>query len=109
MIYFYEISLGGNTSMAKLKTGRHTSALKELRKANVRTLHNDSIKSRIRSLSKNVEAAVKGKDSTLAKSLLKSAFSQWDKAAKTNVIHSNAAANQKARLAKMVGSLSAAK
>ena len=95
--------------MAKLKTGRHTSALKELRKATVRTLNNASIKSRIRSLSKNVEAAVKSNDAALAKDLLKSAFSQWDKAAKRNVIHSNAAANQKARLAKMVSAIGAAK
>jgi small subunit ribosomal protein S20 len=94
--------------MAKLKTGRHTSALKELRKATIRTQHNSSIKSRIRSLSKNVEAAVKTKDAALANSLLKSAFSQWDKAAKVNAIHANAAANQKARLAKMVSSLSVA-
>lgn len=95
--------------MAKLKTGRHTSAQKELRKAKVRTLHNASIKSRIRTLSKKVEAAVKSKDAILANSLLKSAFSQWDKAAKTNAIHANAAANQKARLAKMVSALAKAK
>ena len=93
--------------MAKLKTGRHTSALKELRKATVRTAHNASIKSKIRTLAKNVEAAVKKNDSTLANNLLKTAFSEWDKAAKRNIIHVNAASNQKARLAKMVGALGA--
>lgn len=93
--------------MAKLKTGRHTSALKELRKSIRRQERNKSMSSKIKTLVKKVEDAVSKKDVTLAKSLLNSAFSEWDKAARKNVIHDNAAANQKARLSKMVGSLPA--
>jgi len=91
--------------MAKLKTGRHTSALKEARKAEKRTAMNAATKSKIRTLAKKVETAVKAKDSEAAKAALNKAFSEWDKAKKKNVIHKNAAANQKARLSKLVASL----
>ncbi len=91
--------------MAKLKTGRHTSALKEARKTEKRTAMNSAIKSKIRTLSKKVEVAVKAKDAEAAKTALNEAFSEWDKAKKRNVVHKNAAANQKARLAKKVASM----
>jgi small subunit ribosomal protein S20 len=91
--------------MAKLKTGRHTSALKENRKSVRRAERNQSVKSKIRTLVKKVEGAVAKKDATLANELLRSAFSAWDKAVKSNVIHANAASNQKARLSKMVASI----
>jgi small subunit ribosomal protein S20 len=93
--------------MAKLKTGRHTSALKELRKSERRRERNRSLQSKLRTLVKKVEDAVSKKDATLAKNLMNSAFSEWDKAARKNLIHSNAAANQKARLSKLVSSLPA--
>lgn len=93
--------------MAKLKTGRHTSALKENRKAQKRVLRNNSVNSKIKTLVKKVEDAVSKKDAALANDLLKTAFAEWDKAAKKNVIHVNTANNQKSRLAKLVGSLSA--
>ncbi|MHB9154410.1 MAG: 30S ribosomal protein S20 [Endomicrobiales bacterium] len=91
--------------MAKLKTGRHTSALKEARKAIKREERNQSQESRIKTLAGKVESAVASKDKKLAQDLLKTAFSEWDRAAKKNVIHVNAANNQKARLAKLVSSL----
>lgn len=91
--------------MAKLKTGRHTSSLKEARKAVKRTERNVNTKSKIKTMSKKVELAVKAKDVEGAKKALKVAFSEWDKAKKKNVIHKNAASNQKARLSKLVASL----
>ncbi len=91
--------------MAKLKTGRHTSALKEARKTEKRTARNAATKSKIRTLAKKVEAAVKAKDAETAKTALNVAFSEWDKAEKRNVIHKNAASNQKARLSRLVASL----
>jgi small subunit ribosomal protein S20 len=91
--------------MAKLKTGRHTSALKEVRKAVKRTKRNASIKSQIRTAVKRVEVAVNGKDINAAKEQLSVAFSGWDKAAKRNVISFNAASNQKARLSKLVSTI----
>jgi small subunit ribosomal protein S20 len=93
--------------MAKLKTGRHTSAIKQSRKSKRAELRNQSVKSKIKTLVKKVEEAVSKKDKKLAQELLNIAFSEWDKAAKRNVIHSNAASNQKARLSRLVGSLSA--
>ncbi|AKL97600.1 30S ribosomal protein S20 [Endomicrobium proavitum] len=95
--------------MAKLKTGRHTSALKEARKSKTRTDRNVAVKSKIKTALKKVEAAVKANDLKAAQDALKTAFSQWDRAAKKNVIHYKAAANQKARLSKKVASLSKTK
>jgi small subunit ribosomal protein S20 len=88
--------------LAKLKTGRHTSSLKEARKAVKRTLRNAAVKSEIKTAVKKVESAIKAQDLKLAQETLKELFSRWDKAAKRNVIHFKAAANQKARLAKKV-------
>ncbi|MDR1926881.1 MAG: 30S ribosomal protein S20 [Endomicrobium sp.] len=88
--------------MAKLKTGRHTSALKEARKAEKRSERNAATKSKIRTSLKRVETAVKNNDVKAASEHLATAFSEWDKAAKKNVIHSKAASNQKARLSKLV-------
>ena len=91
--------------MAKLKTGRHTSALKEARKAVKRTERNTTVKSKIKTTVKKVESAVKNKDAKLAQEQLNIAFSEWDKAAKRNVIHPKAASNQKARLSKLVSGM----
>ncbi len=91
--------------MAKLKTGRHTSALKEARKTKKRTERNFAVKSKIRTMVKKVETAVKNKDVKSAQEQLSVAFSEWDKAAKRNVIHSKSAANQKARLSKIVAGM----
>jgi small subunit ribosomal protein S20 len=91
--------------MAKLKTGRHTSALKEARKAEKRTERNSSIRSKIKTAIKRVEESVKKGDVKVALERLAIAFSQWDKAAKKNVVHFKAASNQKARLSKLVAKL----
>jgi small subunit ribosomal protein S20 len=91
--------------VAKLKTGRHTSALKEVRKASKRTKRNISIKSKIKTSIKKVEQAVKSNDVKLALEQLSVAFSLWDKAAKKNVVHYNAASNQKARLSKLISKI----
>ena len=88
--------------MAKLKTGRHTSSLKEARKTVKRTQRNVSVKSEMRTAVKKVEEAIKRKDKKAAQEALKAVFSKWDRAAKRNVIHYKAAANKKARLSKKV-------
>ena len=84
--------------MAKLKTGRHTSAIKEFRKSERRAQHNRFIKKSIRVLAKQFDAALAGKRLDEAKKLLPQCFSAWDKAAKVGVIHQNAASRKKARL-----------
>jgi small subunit ribosomal protein S20 len=95
--------------MAKLKTGRHTSALKAHRQSETHAEHNLQIRSKIRTLARNVEAAVAAKDAKSAKKLLGEAFSAWDRAAKTGVIHWRAASRKKSRLSGRVDALSAAK
>lgn len=91
--------------MAKLKTGRHTSALKELRKSHKRKVRNDAQRKLIRSLAKKVEAAIAKKDAEGAKTLLTQAFSAWDKAAKNNIVHWKAASRKKSRLSSKLHSL----
>jgi len=96
--------------MAKIKkTGRHTSAQKAQRQAERHTVHNVQLHSHIRTLARKVEAAVAGKDAKLARQLLNEAFSAWDKATKSGVIHDNAASRKKARLAHRVQQLETAK
>lgn len=95
--------------MAKLKTGRHTSALKAFRQSERNAEHNRIVRSRIRTIARKVETAVAQKDAKTANSLLNEAFSAWDKAAKTGIVHHRAAARKKARLAQRVSHLATAK
>ena len=95
--------------MAKLKTGRHTSALKAHRQSERHALQNTQFRSRIRTIARAVEEAVVGKDAKAAKTYLQEAFSAWDKAAKTGLIHKRAADRKKSRLSQRVSGLQAAK
>ena len=94
--------------MAKLKTGRHTSALKAHRQSDRHAEHNLQIRSKIRTLARRVEAAVVSKDAKSAKALLNEAFSAWDKAAKSGIVHWRSASRKKSRLAGRVDHLAAA-
>jgi small subunit ribosomal protein S20 len=95
--------------MAKLKTGRHTSALKAHRQSETHAEHNLQIRSKIRTLARKVESAVAAKDAKTAKTLLNEAFAAWDKAAKSGIVHWRAASRKKSRLATRVDGLAAAK
>ncbi len=95
--------------MAKLKTGRHTSGLKAKRQAAAHAEANRKVLSKIRTIARSVEEAVGKKDVKTAKSLLQEAFSVWDKAAKTGLVHDSAAARKKARLSQRVHRLETAK
>jgi small subunit ribosomal protein S20 len=94
--------------MAKLKTGRHTTALKAHRQAERHEVNNVQVRSRIRTVARKVEAAVAAKDAKAAQTYLNEAFSLWDRAAKQGVIHESAASRKKSRLAERVGRLAAA-
>ena len=94
--------------MAKLKTGRHTSALKAHRQEERHAEVNLQVRSRIRTVARKVEAAVAGKDAKSAQTYLNEAFSLWDKAAKHGVIHGRAASRKKSRLAEKVSTLTGA-
>jgi small subunit ribosomal protein S20 len=95
--------------MAKLKTGRHTSALKAQRQNERHAEGNIEIRSKIHTLSRKVESAIAQKDAKAAKTYLNEAFAAWDKAAKIGVIHWRAASRKKARLSSRVQGLQAAK
>lgn len=95
--------------MAKLKTGRHTSALKAHRQSETHADHNLQIRSKIRTLARKVETAVAAKDAASAQTFLTEAFAAWDKAAKTGIVHWRAASRKKSRLATRVSRLTPAK
>lgn len=81
--------------MAKLKTGRHTSALKAQRQSVKRNSRNKGLK-------KTIHLAVKKVVSAKSVADLKKLSSALDKAAKKGVIHKKAAARKKSRMTKLV-------
>lgn len=81
------------------------SAIKRVRQTKVRTERNRVIKSRMKTFRKRLDAAVEAGDSALAQSEFASLSSAVDKAAKSNVIHKNAAARYKSSAARAVASL----
>ena len=85
--------------MAKLKTGRHTGALKAARQAERRMYRNRTLKKKARQGSKDLLTALSSEKSGDVKSLLNTASSSWDKAAKKGAIHWKTAARRKSRLA----------
>jgi small subunit ribosomal protein S20 len=94
--------------MTKLKTGRHTSALKEVRKTIKRCKTNAYIKSKLKTSIKKFKILLQNdneKNILLIKKQLSLAFSQLDKAANKNVIHYNKASNQKKRLTHLLKSI----
>ena len=87
--------------MAKLKTGRHTGALKAQRQAEKRTSQNKGLMKKVRTATTKVLAAVKAEAATVADDL-KAAASSINKADKKKPIHWKTAARKKSRLAKAV-------
>lgn len=75
------------------------SSEKDIRRTKARTARNQTVKSRIRTLRKNVIAAVTKGDLKAANAALAEFSSAADKAAKTKVIHKNAASRLKSRMA----------
>jgi len=94
--------------MAKLKTGRHTGAIKAWRQSEKRASRNRGVRIEIRTAAKEVLTAIEKKDIPQGQKLLAGSASLWDKAAKKGVIHWKTAARKKARLAKRLNSVLAA-
>jgi len=78
------------------------SAIKAARKATRLTLRNKALKTRLKTLHKGFDAAVKSGDAAAAKTAGKAYLSAMDKAVKSGVVHKNAAARAKSRAAKYV-------
>lgn len=76
------------------------SAKKRIRQTERRTLHNRMIRSRFRTAIRRFREALAGGDAALARERFAKATSLLDKAAKVGVIHPNAAARHKSRLAR---------
>jgi len=86
----------------------HTkSAQKRIRQPEVRTERNRAAKSRIRTLRKKVTDAISSGDKAAASTALSALSSAVDKAAKTNLIHSNKAANIKSKASKALAGVGA--
>lgn len=91
--------------MAKLKTGRHTTAIETQRQSERRAAHNKLVRKNARLAAKAIITAAAANDLTKAQSLLPAAASTWDKAAKSGVIHWKTAARRKSRLAAHVAKI----
>lgn len=85
--------------MANIKSQKKRVLTNE--KARVRNL---ATRSRLKTYARKVREAVAAGDAATAKTALNAACRAYDKAATDGVIHSNNAANHKAKLAKLVNS-----
>lgn len=83
------------------------SAIKRVKTSDEHRAHNATVKSTMRTSVKNVEAALANNEVEAAKEALLTAAKKLDKAASKGLIHKNAAARKKSRLAKQLNSLNA--
>ncbi|WP_243290620.1 30S ribosomal protein S20 [Bacillus sp. FJAT-47783] len=83
------------------------SAIKRVKTNNERRAHNATIKSAMRTAIKKFDAIVVNNDVENAKAAFADASKKIDKATQRGIIHKNAAARFKSRLAKKLNSLSA--
>lgn len=83
------------------------SSIKRAKTSVERNAHNTAIKSAMRTAIKKVEAAIVNNDVTAAKELYIDAAKKLDKAATKGIIHKNAAARQKSRLAQKINAVNA--
>ena len=84
----------------------HKSAVKRARQNELRRLRNKAVKSRIKSIVKDVQSSTADASSEEGKIRLKTAQSVIDKASKKGVIHKRTAARKISRLAKLANSAS---
>ena len=78
------------------------SAIKAARKSQRLHDRNQGVKTRLKSLRKKLEAAIKASDAAAAKTAGIAYVSAMDKAAKTGVVHANTASRAKAHAAKFI-------
>jgi len=84
---------------------KNKSAIKRTRQTETKTLRNRAIKSEIKTLIKNIDAAVANKDAEGAKTALKKAIIAIDKSAQKGVVHKSTASRKVSRLTKLVNSV----
>lgn len=76
------------------------SAIKAARKTERLTVRNKGVNTRLKTLHKKLEEAIKSGDAAAAKSAAIAYSSAMDKATKSGVVHKNAAARAKSHAAK---------
>ena len=81
------------------------SAKKRILVTQTKTERNKAIRSKIKTLSKKVEAAVEAGDKAVAADALKVASTEIDKACSKGVYHKNTAGRKVSRLANLVNSM----
>ena len=96
------------STKAKKKTVRIASGLKRVRQDVKLNAANTALRSKFRTVIKNVQKAVATGDKTKATDLFKSAQSVIDSVADKGLFHKNKAARHKSRLAAKVKALAAA-
>lgn len=94
-----------STSKAKKKTVRIASGLKRVRQDVKLNAANTALRSKFRTVIKNVQKAVLAGDSAKAADLFKSAESVIDSVADKGLFHKNKAARHKSRLSAKVKAL----
>ncbi len=87
----------------------HASAEKQMRQSLKRRERNRKNLSQLKTQVKKLRAAIATGDAETAKKLLPETVGTIDRAAKKGVVHDNAAARYKSRLARKVSALGAAK
>jgi len=95
------------STKAKKKTVRIASGLKRVRQDVKLNAANTALRSKFRTVIKNVQKAVAAGDKTKATDLFKSAQSVIDSVADKGLFHKNKAARHKSRLAAKVKALAA--
>ncbi|AZV44458.1 MULTISPECIES: 30S ribosomal protein S20 [Peribacillus] len=83
------------------------SAIKRVKVNDKNRAHNATVKSTMRTAVKTAEVALAGESVEAAKEALLTASKKLDKAASKGLIHKNAAARKKSRLAKRLNALNA--
>ena len=78
------------------------SAIKNARKSTRRMLRNKGVKTRLKTLAKQLETATKSGDAAAAKSAAIAYIAATDKAVRSGVVHANAASRVKSHTAKLV-------
>jgi len=81
------------------------SAIKRVKTNQANNAQNTAVKSSMRTAVKKAEAAVAVNDAAAAKEVFADAVSKLDKASSKGLIHKNAAARKKSRLAKKINAL----
>ena len=84
----------------------HKSAIKRARQNEIRRLRNKSVKTRIKTIVKDVRSSAKETSDTDMSAKISAVQSVFDKASKKGVIHKRTAARKISRLAKLTNSAS---